>query len=95
MKIEFIIVTIASVFLIVSFMKVIKRKDEKSNKVMNEKLKVMNGNLNRDIELFNITKDMSWDETCLIINAKAKDLSERENLKERILALRRLKGINM
>lgn len=50
-------------------------------------------NLDEVIDIFNETKEMNWQNTCLIVNSKSKDIQTRELLKNKILSLRKIKGI--
>jgi hypothetical protein len=86
MKPEWIVIAVACVALIGIGIKSVKSKNAEYNDKLNKSLDI-------DIDVFNETKEMSWGDACLVINSKANDLVEREALKDRILALRRLKGV--
>lgn len=86
MKPEWIVIIVAGIALIGMGIRSVR----KNNAEYSEKVNV---SLDMDIEVFNETKEMSWGDACIVINSKANDLVEREALKDRILALRKLKGV--
>lgn len=86
MKIGWIIISIAFIALIGIGINLIRKRNAEYSNRINEKLEI-------DINIFNETKNMSWGDTCLIINSKVNNLVEREALKERILVLRKMKGL--
>lgn len=86
MKLEWIVIAIAVIALVGIGINSIRKKNAEYNDKINK-------SLDMDIDMFNQTKEMSWGDACLVINSNVSDLVEREALKDRILMLRKMKGV--